>query len=61
MLFILAIAAFNLVNAQTPPPADSLKEYTGKYKFPEGNPVTEINIVIENGVLTATSQLVAQN
>lgn len=35
--------------------ADSLQEYTGKYKFPEGNPVTEIGVVLENGILTATS------
>ena len=40
LLLIVVICAFGLVNAQTPAPADSLKEYTGKYKFPEGNPVT---------------------
>ena len=58
VLFLAITAlAFNVANAQTPAPADSLKEYTGKYKFPDGNPVTEINIVIENGVLTATSAI----
>lgn len=35
--------------------ADSLQEYTGKYKFPDGSPVTEIGVVLDNGVLTATS------
>lgn len=34
---------------------DSLADYTGKYKFPDGSPVTEIGVVIENGILTATS------
>ena len=53
----VTMAAFAFVNAQTPSPVDSLKEYTGKYKFPEGNPVTEITVVVENGVLTATSAI----
>jgi len=35
----------------------TLKQYTGKYKFPEGNPVTEINVIIENGVLYANSAM----
>lgn len=35
--------------------SDSLQQYTGKYKFPEGSPVTEVGIVLENGVLMATS------
>ncbi|MGQ0739337.1 MAG: hypothetical protein ACT4OJ_09780 [Bacteroidota bacterium] len=39
------------LHAQT----DSLQEYTGKYKFPDGSPVTEIGVLLENGVLTATS------
>lgn len=43
--------AFSTANAQV----DSLQEYTGKYNFPEGSPVTEIGVIIENGVLTATS------
>ena len=33
----------------------SLKEYTGKYLFPEGNPVSEISVTMESGILTATS------
>jgi hypothetical protein len=41
------------VNAQT----DSLQEYTGKYKFAEGNPVTEITIALDNGVLSANSAI----
>jgi hypothetical protein len=53
----LSILAFSFANAQNPSPADSLKEYTGKYKFPEGNPVTEITIAIENGTLMASSAM----
>lgn len=34
---------------------DSLQQYVAKYKFPEGSPVSEVNIVVENGVLQVTS------
>lgn len=37
--------------------SDSLQQYTGKYKFPEGSPVTEVGVVLENGVLMATSAM----
>lgn len=50
---LLLIIAFSGVKAQT----DSLQEYTGKFKFPDGSPVTEITIVLENGVLTATTAM----
>lgn len=54
LLLIVGIAAISFANAQKSP-ADSLKEYTGKYKFPEGTPFADVTIAIENGVLTATS------
>lgn len=44
-----------MLSAQQTPQADSLKEYTGKYKFPEGSEVTEIKVGIENGILWAYS------
>ncbi len=50
--FIL-LFSFSALFAQT----DTQQELTGKYKFPEGSPVTEIGIVIEKGVLTATSAM----
>jgi hypothetical protein len=50
-LFVLL--AFASVNAQT----DSLQQYTGKFVFPDGSPVTEISVVLENGVLTGTSAM----
>lgn len=48
---ICLLLASCVINAQT----DSLQEYTGKYKFPDGSPVTEIGVVVESGILTATS------
>jgi len=35
----------------------TLQQYTGKYKFPEGSVVTEVNVAIENGVLLANSPM----
>ncbi len=51
LLFLLFLPVYFLAAAQN----DPLQEYTGKYKFPDGSPVTEIGVVLENGVLTATS------
>ena len=50
LAFIIVMTSL-VSQAQT----DSLADYTGKYKFPDGSPVTEIGVVIENGILTATS------
>ena len=52
-LTLCVLLVFSAVNAQT----DSLQQYTGKYIFPEGSPVTEIGVVLENGLLTATSAM----
>lgn len=52
-LSLLLIAGFLAVNAQT----DSLQQYTGKYKFPDGSPVTEITVTVENGLLMAASAM----
>lgn len=54
-LFLFAITGIITLNAQQNPQTDSLIEYTGKYKFPEGSVVTEVNISIENGLLFAGS------
>ncbi|HRF19180.1 MAG TPA: hypothetical protein PK977_13485 [Chitinophagaceae bacterium] len=53
LLSLLLIIGSVSLNAQT----DSLEQYTGKYKFPDGSPVTEIGIVVENGILMATSAM----
>lgn len=41
------------VQAQT----SSLKDYLGKYTFPEGSPVAEVNITAEDTVLTLNSAM----
>lgn len=52
LFFVCMIVMTSLVSqAQT----DSLSDYTGKYKFPDGSPVSEIGVIVENGILTATS------
>ncbi|MBI3137401.1 MAG: hypothetical protein HYZ15_02320 [Sphingobacteriales bacterium] len=51
-LSLSAIFCFTVLSAQT----DSLlQQYTGKYVFPEGSPVREIGVALENNILTATS------
>ena len=57
LLFVFALTGSFILYAQQTPSTDSLKEYTGKYKFPEGSVVTEVNIVLENGILQATSMM----
>ncbi len=51
-LAILALAAFISVQAQSD---STLQQYAGKYKFPEGSAVTEVVVILDNGVLFATS------
>ena len=55
LLLVVALAGPFLLSAQRTPKPDSLTEYTGKYKFPKGSEVTEIRVVVENGVLWAKS------
>ncbi|MDZ4795456.1 MAG: hypothetical protein SGI83_14340 [Bacteroidota bacterium] len=50
-LFLLFVVF--VVQAQT----DSLQKYTGKYKFPDGSPVTEIIVSVDNGLLMASSAM----
>lgn len=59
IIFFLLISFYaGAVSAQTPPPSgDSLKIYTGKYKFPEGSVVAEVRVAITNGVLYADSDI----
>lgn len=55
MVFLFVLGSSMALSAQQTPVADSLREYTGTYKFPEGSEVREVNIVIEDGVLWAKS------
>ena len=56
-LFLLMISLGLAVSAQQEPQTDSLKQYTGKYKFPEGTPFTEVTVSLDKGVLTASSAM----
>jgi Domain of unknown function (DUF3471) len=55
LLFFFVIGSSFIVSAQQTPKADSLKEYTGMYKFPEGSEVTEVTVVVENDTLWVNS------
>jgi hypothetical protein len=48
---ILGLAFFT-VAAQA---QDTLQQYTGKYKFPAGGPVAEVEVVLQDGVLVMNS------
>lgn len=52
-LLLISFCTFSFLHAQT----DSLQQYTGKFIFPEGSPVLEIEVIIDNGLLTATSAM----
>ena len=52
-LSFFVLFGFIAVNAQT----DSLQQYTGKFKFPDGSPVTEITVALDNGLLMASSAM----
>jgi Domain of unknown function (DUF3471) len=52
MSFIL-VGVMATANAQTSP----LKDYLGKYVFPEGSPVAEVTVTAEDTVLTASSAM----
>ena len=50
---LVVVLAFTAASAQT----DSLQQYVGKYKFPDGSPVTEITVTVEKGLLMAGSAM----
>ena len=55
--FLLCIMALTGANAQgnSSKPDTTLKEYVGKYIFPDGSAVTSADIYLEGDVLTANS------
>ncbi len=54
LLSFALVLAFTAAEAQT----DTLfQQYTGKYIFPDGSPVKEIGVIVEEGMLTATSAM----
>ncbi len=55
-IFLMAVILMGVMataNAQT----SSLKDYLGKYVFPEGSPVTEVTLTAEDTVLTINSAM----
>lgn len=50
-LTLVTLVAFVFSNAQD----TTLNEYVGTYTFPEGGPVTTVDVKIENGSLMASS------
>ncbi|HZJ61167.1 MAG TPA: DUF3471 domain-containing protein [Chitinophagaceae bacterium] len=50
-LLVCAIVTFILLRAQD----TTLNEYVGTYTFPEGGPVTTVDVKLENGSLVASS------
>lgn len=55
-LFLMLVITTTILHAQTPS-QDSLKEYTGKYKFPEGSTITEVTVTLDNGILYGSSDM----
>lgn len=57
LLFSLLLMGISFAATAQDQPADStvIKQYMGKYKFPEGSPVTDVTVAIENGVLVMAS------
>ena len=53
LMSVILMGVFASVNAQT----SNLKDYLGKYVFPEGSPVTEVTLTIEDTVLTINSAM----
>ena len=53
LMAVILMGVMATANAQT----SNLKDYLGKYVFPEGSPVTEVTITAEDTVLTASSAM----
>ena len=52
-IIMILLFAFGMAHAQ----ADSLKEYTGIYKFPPGSQTDSVNITIQDGALYGSSSI----
>ena len=52
MLEISTIFISVFSNAQTD---STLQQYAGKYKFADGNPISEMTLLVDNGILMGSS------
>jgi len=50
-LLLIAITTVNLIHAQD----TTLQQYTGKYVFPEGGPVPDVEVILSGDGLSMTS------
>ena len=50
---MLSLASCSFAQAQTP--ADSLKQYTGTYRFPDGSVISEVVVTLDGGTLNMAS------
>ena len=57
-IFCLGFCTLSIAKAQDTPPKDTIaqqQDYVGSYKFPDGSPVTEVKVVIDNGAMSMES------
>ena len=54
-LFCLGLGFVSIVHAQEPAKDSTLEQFVGKYTFPDGSVVAEVNVALENGALTMSS------
>lgn len=55
VLVLMMVGLTTAASAQTTPTDSTVNQLLGKYKFPEGSPVAEVTVVLENGVLMMNS------
>ncbi len=56
LLCCLSVCLISVAQAQQTPPKDStLKQFVGKYVFPDGSVVAEVTVAIEDTTLTMSS------
>ena len=53
LMAVILMGVFASVNAQS----SNLKDYLGKYVFPEGSPVTEVTLTADDSVLVINSAM----
>jgi hypothetical protein len=52
LLFTVCIVSCLSLKAE-----ETLQQYAAKYKFPQGSPISEVNVVFENGMLRLNSSI----
>ena len=57
-IFCLGFCTLSIAKAQDTPPKDTTtqqQDYVGSYKFPDGSPVAEVKVVVDNGAISMES------